>query len=320
MHDQAVPGKVCRELVARYKLEFGLRPGKIADPTGHLHRADVLALPMMRTAFGDEHPVSVLQLRDFPSSRHIRGQFALVACHQDGERRQRHVLGDQGIDLMEGLRVGYHQPGRIDQFSQGVGKLFGLADEGIGMHIQQLAQHQLLGQDQAALRCRRIDGYHHHNHIPRTRKVLQDGLGRRSIGLQAHSGDKLLQFENALAGRRAHHALGSTFGKTRQIFHPRTLGKHIGLIARNDQRARFGLELIDEFLLQGQKAACSIAYQHHDVALAQLAQGTVDARQAQFALIIQTGCVDDDDRTQGKQLHRLRNRIGGRALHIGDDG
>ena len=56
--------KTFGEISPRSKAKAGLRAGKAFYPPGQLDRAYVLALPVVSAAFGNNHHVAVLKLRE----------------------------------------------------------------------------------------------------------------------------------------------------------------------------------------------------------------------------------------------------------------
>lgn len=86
VHDHCIARDILRELLSRAELKFQLFPGICPQPARKLHRPDVVALAMMRTAFRDQHGISVLQgaKRCHPGDRCF--QKPLVVRHQNRKR------------------------------------------------------------------------------------------------------------------------------------------------------------------------------------------------------------------------------------------
>ena len=91
------------------ELERRIRAAIAADQRGHLHRADVLALTMVRAALRDEHAAFVGERTKRRRAFHKRAQIALITRHEKGKRRERRRLRDDARNLLKRLRVGDHE-------------------------------------------------------------------------------------------------------------------------------------------------------------------------------------------------------------------
>ena len=91
------------------ELERRVRSAMAADPRGHLHRANVLALAMVRAALRDEHAAFVGERTKRRRTFHKRVQIALITRHEKGKRRERRRFRNDARDLRERLRVGDHE-------------------------------------------------------------------------------------------------------------------------------------------------------------------------------------------------------------------
>ena len=83
--DQGIRRQVFREIAAAGRFDADILMRIITKPAGNLDRADVVALAMMGTAFGNEDRVAVLQLFQGRDAADGRFQQALVPGHEDGE-------------------------------------------------------------------------------------------------------------------------------------------------------------------------------------------------------------------------------------------
>ena len=87
-------------------------------------------------------------------------------------------------------------------------------------------------------------------------------------------------------------------------------GDHVGELAL--------LEEGDQGVVQLAQSSGGIHYQHRDVDGSQHLTGLLNSQLTQHPLVVQTGGVDDDHGSQGKQLHGLLHGIGGGARHVRD--
>lgn len=60
MDDEAVAAKVIRKFSPACKLKMKLLTGMLPNPVRKLYRSDILALPVMGTAFGDKDGIAIL--------------------------------------------------------------------------------------------------------------------------------------------------------------------------------------------------------------------------------------------------------------------
>ena len=79
-----------------------------------------------------------------------------------------------------------------------MGQFIFLDDDGRTVTVEDFANRLLLGQDEAALRCGRIDGHDEDDHITAVNEVADDG----SLGIsRLQPGQFFLQFMDAVAGQ-----------------------------------------------------------------------------------------------------------------------
>ena len=98
--------QVLREARAGARFKGELRAGVAREPAGQLYGADVVALPMMRAAFGDEDAVAVLQRFQPCRAAHGSLQKALAARHENRKRRERNLRRHDSGNQPEDLTVG----------------------------------------------------------------------------------------------------------------------------------------------------------------------------------------------------------------------
>ena len=88
-------------------------------------------------------------------------------------------------------------------------------------------------------------------------------------------------------------------------------GKKIRFIVDHKIRNLFFLKPLDQCPILRREAKTCINDQNGDVCFIQDLIAFADAQSAQFAFVIDTGRVDDDYRSEGKQFHSLFYRVGG---------
>ena len=71
----------------------------------NLDRADIVALTMVRAAFGNEYDIAVRKARESGDAVYGLRKKAFVTCHKDGEGGQRDGLGYERSRFFEDLAV-----------------------------------------------------------------------------------------------------------------------------------------------------------------------------------------------------------------------
>ena len=115
VHNQLILAQVRGEFGATGEAKFRLGFSILANPVGHLHGADILALAMMGAALADKNLIPVLNTIQRPHSLDCVIQATLVTGHEDGEGGEGHGGRHDLAYLGKGLTVGNDQAGRGSQ-------------------------------------------------------------------------------------------------------------------------------------------------------------------------------------------------------------
>ena len=217
---------------------------------------------------------------------------------------------------------------------QKVGEFFGLADHGARMGVENVAQDELLRQDDAALRRRRVDGNDKHHLVARREQIGRNTALMR--GRFPHVRKSFLQLVCARARARACKNFCASWGdrgvgvgggdnlgdgsvggarcgslgsaaRTRSNPFPR---QKVGLVAHHDEGQPELLEQGDQLVLGCDQRARGVGHEHGHVAGAQGLARALDAAGTQLPDVVDTGGVHDVDRPQRQKLHSLAHRVG----------
>ena len=321
--DQAVGGEVLREGAARGERDFGFAVRAGLNPSGNFHGANVLALAVVRTALGDEDLVALPEVLQGGNAEDLLPQIALVPGHEDGERGGGNVRGRVPHDEFEGLRVGHDQRRRLCQSGQGLLQVFGLDAEGIGVAVEQLAQDHLLRQDDAPFRGRGVNGNDEHHGVAGRYKVAENGL--LLFGILCQGAHALLEFVDAGAGNgtdkqgvgvRFPGRFGSVWVRALRC----AFRQQVSLVADNEVGELPLLKDTNEFPVGRLERDGAVGHKDGKVGLCQDLAGPLHALFPERSLVVEARGVNDDDRANGEELHRLLHGVRGGAADVGDDG
>ena len=124
--------------------------------------------------------------------------------------------------------------------------------------------------------------------------------------------DALFQLVDVLAGLGAD---GDLIGLTGQ-----RCVQQVGLVVDHQVRDVPCLELLCQLPVVRLHPQGAVYYQDGHIGLVQHLEGTLDTQLSQSAYIVNTRGINDDHGADGQQLHGLLHRVGGGALHLGDQG
>ena len=110
---QVVTGQILGELAAGGKGKVKRFLGVIPHPAGYLHRADVVALAVVRAAFGDQDMVAVLELGKGLRPGGQCGKLAFIPGEENGKGGKWNCGRYQGGDLSKGLGIGDNETRRV---------------------------------------------------------------------------------------------------------------------------------------------------------------------------------------------------------------
>ncbi len=264
---------------------------------------------MVRAALGDEDLVAVLQGGELCSAGNQRLQLALVAGKEDGKRGKRNFVGHKARDPAKGLRVCDHHGGGSAKRAKRARKLLHLAADDRAVRVEHVADGLLLGQNEPALGRRLVDGDHKHHHVALRQQIRHDAaLGEPGCAAKVCKG--FFQLVNAASGQRAEIE--------EVLFGLGHFGKQVRLIVCADHRDLALGKAGKQALLQIRQRQSRVMDQHSHVDGRKDLGRLFDTKRAKLALVVQTRGVDDDDRTQRQQLHRLFYGVCGGALDRGD--
>ena len=202
------------------------------------------------------------------------------------------------------------------------------------MGVENVAQHELLRQDDAALRRRRVDGNDKHHLVARREQIGNNAALMR--GRSSHVRKSFLQLVYARARARACKNFcaswsdrgagvgdgdnlgdGSVGGarcgapgsaaRTRSNPFPQ---QKVGLVAHHDEGQPELLEQGDKLALGCDQRARGVGHEHGHVAGAQGLARALNAAGTQLPDVVDTGGVHDIDRPQRQKLHSLAHRVG----------
>ena len=325
MNDHSVAAKILRKAGARGGLEADLRAGLLTDPGGELDRADIAALPVMRTSLGDQDEIAVLKRIDLAGALHRFVQKAFVAGHQNGEGGHgnlvRHNLGHFAKNLTVGndeARFGVSVAVRPGQSVQCFRKSVLLDTDRNRVRVQEPADHHLLGQNEPSLGRRLVDRDHEEHDFRGVHQILDE---RRMAAVRAAaSGNLLLECEDPLPCQRAdkQDVMKAIAGKIRGK--SVLIRNQVGLVADDQVRNLFLCKELHQLPVGFCGAAYRVDHQNGKVSAVENSLRPLHALFSQRPLVVKSGRIDDHDGPQGQQLHGFGHRIGRGALYIGDHG
>ncbi len=118
------------------------------DKIRQFYGADILALPVVGTALGDQDSILIFQQIQGSCAVHGGLKVSLISCEQDRERSQRNILRHVGGNLFESLTVRDDQGRRFSERSQGLLKLGIPCYDRDGARFQNIPDSLLLRKDQ----------------------------------------------------------------------------------------------------------------------------------------------------------------------------
>ena len=174
--------------------------------------------------------------------------------------------------------------------------------------IQNIPDGLLLGQDQPPLGRGGVNGRDQQHDIVWLKQIPHDLPF--AFRLTRDGGNGFLQLADAVAPGGADVKL--MFAGFRKGF------QQVALV-QGDQIGHFPfLKQLLQGFVPWLHAPRRVHHQHSRIGLAQHLPGAVHPHFAQLALVVHAGGIDDHDRPQRQKLHGLLHRIGGGALHLGD--
>ena len=154
--------------------QFDVLAGVLTDPPRKLDRPDVITLPVMRAAFGDEDFVAVLQGINCFGTADEDGKAAFIAGEEDGEGREGNIFGRIRRDFGKDLRIGDDETGLFPEGGQRIAELIFLGNDRHGVGLEDVADHLLLREDQAAFGCGFVNGDDKHDEIGRGKQISDE--------------------------------------------------------------------------------------------------------------------------------------------------
>ncbi len=308
-HGVFLRGKLLGEAPAGGEFKAKVPSRVLPDPSGQLHRADVLALAVVGTALGNEHLFAVLQLLEERRALRRRFEEALEPRHQYGEGGQRNLLRHQLLHSAEDLAVRNHQPRRCGEGRQGLGKLLRLHRHAHGAGIHNIADGLHLREDEPSLRRGFVDGGHEHHHVRGLQKIPDDPT--RALLRLGQGGNPLLQRVNPFPRGTADRHGGLAVGLRRP---------EVDFVVNHKVRHVLRLDEPEDVLVHRRHALRSVHHKEGNVRLVQNLPRLLDPQCANRALVIEPRRVDHQHRPNGQQLHRLRYRVRGRPLYLRHNG
>ena len=278
-----------------------------ADPVRHFYGADVLALAVMRTSFGNQDSVAVAEVVELCYTAHRFRKVAFVARHEDRERGQRDITRNIAADAAERLRVGDDHFRRLTEFGEGLRQLRVARDNRNRTRIENIADRLLLGKNQTSLRRGLVNRRDENDEIARFEQIGDDAL---IVFLGFHEmSHPFAQFMDVRAVRCADENF--VCGRGRDIFQKVgfVVCDQVGDFLRFKRRGQ-------RFIHVGQPLH-RVHDENGEVGLVEGLHRALDAHLTEFAFVVDAGGVNDDDRAEGEQLHCLFDGVGGRALDIG---
>ena len=270
----------------------------IAQPAGDLDRADVVALAMMGTAFGNEDRVAVLQLFQGRDAADGRFQQALVPGHEDGERRQAHVHRRIGRHFGKDLTVRNDQGRLLAQTFQRMAQFIFLDDDSRAVVVDDFPDSLLLRQDEAPFRRCRIDGDDEDDEIAALDEVAHDRRCRFD-GLQA--GQALFEFVDAFSLQGADVDF--------MVLRLEGLVQQVRLIIDDEVRQVLVPDESQDFVVSRRPSFRSIDDDDGYIRLIEDLLRPAHPFLAQGPDIVEARRVDDDHRPQGQEFHSLVDRV-----------
>ena len=281
----------------------------------------------MRTAFGNEHLVSVLELLEMGRAVDGLCEVAFVARHEDGEGREAYAGRHDAADDAENLAVRNDEGRVLPQFFQRFRQFVFPRDEGDGTGIEDVADGLLLRQDQPSLGSRLVDRDDEDDEVPGPDQVGTDGEGRRLFGHQAGQGLPQLvdvafrgtadDLVGNMGGADFGHA-GNVFFRLFQVLS--AAGQLVGLREDEQGRQLFGADAVEEGHVLGGRAGSRLDDEEGDVRFIEDLVGPLHAQAAQFAFVVDTRRVNQQHRAQRQQLHRLGHGVRRGPRRVGHDG
>ena len=291
----------------------------VANPPWKLHRADVLALTMVRAALRDQHRIAVFEPIELACAGDLRIKIALVSCHQDRERCEGDILGHDPGHRAKRLGVGDHQARRMRERVHH-GRKLGLARH-VRMRsgIEHVAYGHLLGEDEPAFGCRGVDGNHEHDVVAGFEQVAHHAPGFLRAG--GDRADELLELVDARSRQGACEQAPMRRVRVRFQRRLRLLFAHEVALAHDDRIRNASLfEQAYERAIGIRKSLDAIRHEHGRIGRIEHAARLPDAQGSELSLIVHAGRVDDEHGSQGRELHGLAHRIGRRAGHLRNHG
>ena len=320
--DQLVRREVVGEVVALDVVEFELAADVLRQPARDLDAADVLADGVVRAGLGDEHAVAGLQVVDGQRPADELDQVALEAGEEDREAwSAARRAACRPATLRKACESVTTRAGGRFEAVQGVAQLALLDDQAIGVVVEQVADGSAPAAGSAgpwAPPCRSA------RPAPPARPAAP---GRRgwSAALMKSSGASAMS-----ASRRSEHALAASLATGRDDGHlarpcsrrpaaRRRRPAEVGLVEDDDDRrsragrARRGSPPRTRPTSRPRPRRCRRRCGRRPGASARRACSPSAPTSSMPAVSMNsTGPI-------GQQLHRLLDRVGGRAGHVGDD-
>lgn len=302
-----------REAFAAGEDEFRLGPGEFANPVGHFHGANVVALAVVGAAFRNQHLVPVFQFPQLYGAFNEGAQLALVAGKQDGEGGQGDFWGHHFVDDMEDLAVGDHQFNGAAQGFQEAGEFFRLGNQGGAVAVQEFPDGLLLGQNQPAFGGGAVHRHYQYGQVPGLEQVKNQGaLVFRFAG---QGGQPFLQLRNMElllgADGQGHGLQVLGQGKTRG---------QVNFVEDYDIGNFPSLDFGEQFLVKGIQALGGVHHQEGHIGAAQHQPGFFNPGLAQVAVVVHPRGVREQHGAQGQDFHGFGHRVRGGALKVGNNG
>jgi len=291
-------------------LELEVRAHVLSEPARDLHAPDVLADRVVAARLRDQHAVSALETLDAQRPADLFGQVALEPGHQDRERRHRHVARHVRRHLEEGLGVGHHQRRRPRQPCKRVPQLALLRHQRHRLAVQQVADGHDLWEDQAALRRLLVDGHDQDGHLTGRHQIRHQPAVVEEVG-RRQAQQRLAHVEDpGPRGGGDHHP------RNARLLEPLDLGgsrrPQVRLVEDDEHRDAAAGQLRDQRLLERAPSA-GLRDDDAEVHAVEHRLGALDAQLPERPLVVHARRVHEEHGAERQQLHRLLDRVGGRA-------
>ena len=165
MDDQGVFFQIFGKIAAGTEFEFKFTAGILSEPGGDFDPADIIALNMVRTGFGNQYPVTVVQLVDFLCAAEENADIAFVTGKQGGKSGHFDFRRNFGSNFHDNLRIGDYQSRRLFQVSQHRFQIMLFGNNGDGVAVENFPQNLNLRQNQPAFGRRQVDRHDQYHGI-----------------------------------------------------------------------------------------------------------------------------------------------------------